>query len=135
MGGDLASDLGMIRGVGIDLIHIDRIEQAVERWGQRFLQRIFTTAEIERCQKLHRPAQCLALRFAAKEAFAKALGLGMRKGLRWSDVEVVNDDLGKPGLRLHNRAKQLLAATEAKKTWLSLSDERDSAVAVVVLEG
>jgi holo-[acyl-carrier protein] synthase len=125
----------MIRGIGIDLVNIERIERAVERWGHRFLQRIFTTAEIERCEQLHRPAQCLALRFAAKEAFAKALGLGMRKGLRWSDVEVVNDDLGKPGLRLHNQAKRLLEATEADKTWLSLSDERDSAIAVVVLEG
>jgi holo-[acyl-carrier protein] synthase len=125
----------MIRGVGIDLVNIDRIEQAVERWGQRFLKRIFTAAEIERCQLQSRPAQCLALRFAAKEAFAKALGLGMRKGLRWRDVEVVNDDLGKPGLVLHNQAEQLLGAMEAKKTWLSLSDERDSAIAVVILEG
>ena len=125
----------MIRGVGIDLVRIERIEQAVERWGQRFLQRIFTADEIERCQRLCRPAPCLALRFAAKEAYAKALGLGMRQGLQWIDVEVVNDDLGKPGLILHNRAKQLLEATEAKKTWLGLSDERDSAIAVVVLEG
>ena len=125
----------MIRGVGIDLVHIDRIERAVERWGQRFLNRIFTADEVQRCQQKSRPAQCLALRFAAKEAFAKALGLGMRKGLRWRDVEVINDDLGKPGLLLHNQAIQLLEAMEAKKTWLSLSDERDSAIAVVVLEG
>ena len=125
----------MIRGVGIDLVRIERIEQAVERWGQRFLERIFTADEIKRCQRQYRPAQCLALRFAAKEAFAKALGLGMRQGLQWRDVEVVNDDLGKPGLLLHNRAKQLLDAAEANKTWLSLSDERDTAVAFVVLEG
>jgi holo-[acyl-carrier protein] synthase len=125
----------MIRGVGIDLVNIGRIEQAVERWGQRFLQRIFTAGEIERCQQLNRPAPCLALRFAAKEAFAKALGLGMRRGLRWNDVEVVNDDLGKPLLLLRHQAEQLLKATGAKKTWLSLSDERDSAIAVVVLEG
>jgi holo-[acyl-carrier protein] synthase len=75
------------------------------------------------------------LRFAAKEAFAKALGLGIREGLRWRDVEVVQDGLGKPSLLLHNRAKQLLEKMEAKRTWLSLSDERDSAIAVVVLEG
>jgi len=65
----------MIRGVGVDIVKVDRIEQAVERWGYRFLKRIFTAAEIERCQQRARPAQCLALRFAAKEAFAKALGL------------------------------------------------------------
>ncbi|MEE8316801.1 MAG: holo-ACP synthase [Syntrophobacteria bacterium] len=125
----------MIRGIGVDIVKVDRIEQAVERWGYRFLKRIFTAAEIERCQQRARPAQCLALRFAAKEAFAKALGLGMRKGLRWRDIEVVHDHLGKPDLLLHNQAQRLLEAMEASRTWLSLSDERESALAVVVLEG
>ena len=125
----------MIRGIGVDIVKVDRIEQAVERWGYRFLKRIFTPAEIERCQQRARPAQCLALRFAAKEAFAKALGLGMRKGLRWRDIEVVHDHLGKPDLLLHNQAQRLLEAMEASRTWLSLSDERESAVALVVLEG
>ena len=125
----------MIRGVGVDIVKVDRIEQAVERWGYRFLKRIFTPAEIERCQKRARPAQCLALRFAAKEAFAKALGLGMRKGLRWRDIEVVHDNFGKPDLLLHNQAQRLLEDVEASRTWLSLSDERESALAVVVLEG
>ena len=125
----------MIRGIGVDIVKVDRIEKAVERWGYRFLQRIFTAAEIDRCQKRARPAQCLALRFAAKEAFAKALGLGMRKGLRWRDIEVVHDNFGKPDLLLHNQAQRLLEAVEASRTWLSLSDERESALAVVVLEG
>ena len=125
----------MIRGIGVDIVKVDRIEQAVERWGYRFLKRIFTAAEIERCQQRARPAQCLALRFAAKEAFAKALGLGMRNGLRWRDIEVVHDHLGKPDLLLHNQAQRLLEAVEASRTWLSLSDERESALAVVVLEG
>ena len=125
----------MIRGVGVDIVKVDRIEQAVERWGYRFLKRIFTAAEIERCQQRARPAQCLALRFAAKEAFVKALGLGMRKGLRWRDIEVVHDHLGKPELLLHNQAQRLLEAMEASRAWLSLSDERESALALVVLEG
>ena len=125
----------MIRGIGVDIVKVDRIEKAVERWGYRFLKRIFTAAEIERCQKRARPAQCLALRFAAKEAFAKALGLGMREGLRWRDIEVVHDNFGKPDLLLHNQAQRLLEAMEASRTWLSLSDERESALAVVVLEG
>ena len=125
----------MIRGIGVDIVKVDRIEKAVERWGHRFLERIFTAAEIERCQKRARPAQCLALRFAAKEAFAKALGLGMRKGLRWRDIEVVHDNFGKPDLLLHNQAQRLLEDVEASRTWLSLSDERESALAVVVLEG
>jgi holo-[acyl-carrier protein] synthase len=125
----------MIRGIGVDIVKVDRIEKAVARWGYRFLKRIFTAAEIERCQKRARPAQCLALRFAAKEAFAKALGLGMRKGLRWRDIEVVHDNFGKPDILLHNQAQRLLEAVEASRTWLSLSDERESALAVVVLEG
>jgi holo-[acyl-carrier protein] synthase len=125
----------MIRGIGVDIVKVDRIEKAVERWGDRFLKRIFTAAEIERCQKRARPAQCLALRFAAKEAFAKALGLGMRRGLRWRDIEVVHDNFGKPDLLLHNQAQRLLESVKASRTWLSLSDERESALAVVVLEG
>jgi holo-[acyl-carrier protein] synthase len=125
----------MIRGVGVDLVKVHRLQQATERWGQRFLARIFTAAEIELCQSRARPAHCLALRFAAKEAFAKALGLGIREGLRWVDIEVVHDHLGKPSLRLHNEARNLFENVAAKGSWLSLSDERDYAVAVVVLEG
>lgn len=125
----------MIRGVGVDIVDVVRIEQAVERWGHRFLNRIFTAAEIELCEQRVRPAQCFALRFAAKEAFAKALGLGMRQGLRWRDIEIVQDHFGKPSLLLHNQAQSLLSSMEASRTWLSLSDEQRSAVAVVVLEG
>ena len=125
----------MIRGIGVDIVNVDRIERAVARWGHRFLERIFTAAEIERCEQRARPAQCLALRFAAKEAFAKALGLGMSGGLRWVDIEVVHDQFGKPGLLLHHKAKKLLKGMEANSTWLSLSDERQAALAVVVLEG
>ena len=125
----------MIKGIGVDIVNIHRMERAVDRWGSRFLKRIFTAAEIERCGQRARPAQCFASRFAAKEAFAKALGLGMRQGLRWCDIEVVQDHFGKPGLQLHNKAQKLLDSLEAKRTWLSLSDEGDSALAVVVLEG
>lgn len=125
----------MIRGIGIDLVQIGRIERAAERWGQRFLERIFCPEEIALCQKRANPASCLALRFAAKEAFAKALGLGIRSGLTWRDIEVVNDELGRPGLRLKARAQELLGSIGAERTWLSLSDESTIAAAVVVLEG
>lgn len=125
----------MIKGIGVDIVNVHRMERAVDRWGSRFLERIFTSAEIERCGKRVRPAQCFASRFAAKEAFAKALGLGMRQGLRWRDIEVVQDHFGKPDLQLHHKAQKLLEAMEASRTWLSLSDEGDSAFAVVVLEG
>ena len=125
----------MIRGIGIDVVKVERLEQAVERWGQRFLERIFTSDEINRCQQRMRSAHCLALRFAAKEAFAKALGIGMQKGLRWRDIEVVNDHLGKPELLLHNQAKILSRNLAVEKIWLSLSDESGFAIAMVVLEG
>jgi holo-[acyl-carrier protein] synthase len=125
----------MIRGVGIDLVEIGRMERAIERWGQRFLERIFCPEEINLCLKRARPGSCFALRFAAKEAFAKALGLGISRGLVWRDIEVVRDDLGKPGLELRNRAQEFLGSVGAERTWLSLSDESAIAVAVVVLEG
>ena len=125
----------MIRGIGIDLVEIGRIERAVERWGQRFLERVFCPEETARCLKRAKPASCLALRFAAKEAFAKALGLGIRSGLTWHDIEVVNDEFGRPGLRLKIRAQELLGSVGAERTWLSLSDESTIAAAVVVLEG
>jgi len=125
----------MIRGIGIDLVDIGRIERAVERWGQRFMERIFCPEEIALCLKRARPASCLALRFAAKEAFAKALGLGIRSGLTWRDIEVVNDEFGRPGLRLKTRAQELLGSMGAERAWLSLSDESTIAAAMVVLEG
>ena len=125
----------MIRGIGIDLVDVGRIQRGAERWGQRFLERIFCPEEIALCQKRAGSASCLALRFAAKEAFAKALGLGIRSGLTWHDIEVVNDELGRPGLKLNNRAQELLGSVGAARTWLSLSDESTIAVAVVVLEG
>ena len=125
----------MIRGVGIDLVEVGRMERAIERWGQRFLERIFAPEEIGLCLKRAKPGSCFALRFAAKEAFAKALGLGIRSGLVWRDIEVVNDELGKPGLRLSNRAQELFGSVGAERIWLSLSDESTIAVAVVVLEG
>jgi holo-[acyl-carrier protein] synthase len=125
----------MIRGIGIDVVDTARVERAMERWGRRFLVRIFTSEEIESCLQRARPASCLALRFAAKEAFAKALGLGLQRGLRWRDIEVVHGDFGKPSLRLHNQAKGLLASVGGRRTWLSLTDESNLAVAVVVIEG
>ncbi|MBW1982718.1 MAG: holo-ACP synthase [Deltaproteobacteria bacterium] len=124
----------MMRGLGIDMVDVGRMERAVAMWGERFLKRIFTEAEIELCLKRQRPASCLALRFAAKEAFAKALGIGLQQGLRWRDIEVSNDELGKPVLHLYDQAHRLLKTVGARKVWLSLSDETNLAVAVVVLE-
>ena len=124
----------MIYGIGIDMVRIPRMERAIERWGERFLERIFTPSEIEGCKRRVRAAPCFSLRFAAKEAFSKAIGLGFTDGLAMRQIEVVRDRSGPPSLDLHGRAAELRDLRGIKKSFLSLSDEGDYAVAVVVLE-
>ncbi len=124
----------MIYGVGIDMVEISRIQKALERWGDRFLRRVFTEAEIQYCNAMARPSARFALRFAAKEAFSKALGSGLAKGVNFKHIEVVRDRNGQPHLDLHGKAKDLIRQFGIKNSFLSLSDESAYAVAVVVLE-
>ena len=124
----------MIYGIGIDMVEVSRIEKALDRWGDRFLKRIFTQAEIEYCRHGARTPSRFALRFAAKEAFSKALGLGFRKGLGLKHVEVVRDPNGHPRLSLHTKARELCKHNGIKNSFLSLSDDGPYAIAVVVLE-
>lgn len=124
----------MIYGIGIDMVEISRIQKALERWGDLFLKRVFTQAEIEYCYPRVRAASRFALRFAAKEAFSKAIGLGFRKGLSLQHIEVVRSPSGPPRLSLHKRAKELCERHGIKNSFLSLSDNGLYAVAVVVLE-
>ena len=116
-------------GVGIDLVSIPRIERMVERWGRRFLDRVFTGAEIDYCETRYAPAGSLAARFAAKEAFIKAVSGAGSRGIRYRDVEVVVDERGVPGLKPRGTAK---AAVGESHTRLSLSHEGDLAVAIVI---
>lgn len=125
----------MIIGSGIDIVNIERIEGLVGRWGNRFLERVYTEREISRCQRQFRPAECFALRFAAKEAFLKAIGSGLRNGIQWTDIEVENDPLGKPLLFVHRKAKEILQTHRIERTFLTLSHDRPFAVAHVLLEG
>jgi len=124
----------MIYGIGIDLVNISRIERVFRRWGDRFGARVFSPAETDFCSKRMSPFSAFALRFAAKEAFSKALGLGMRRGLKWRDIEVFHDPNGKPGLRLHGKSFDICREAGITGIHLSLSDENDYGVAVVVLE-
>jgi holo-[acyl-carrier protein] synthase len=124
----------MIYGIGVDLVNIERIELVIDRWGKRFTNRVFTPREIAFCSKRAFPPQSYALRFAAKEAFSKAIGLGMKKGLRWRDIEVFHSSAGRPCLKLHGRASELCQEKEIICSHLSLSDEEDYGVAMVVLE-
>jgi holo-[acyl-carrier protein] synthase len=125
----------MIFGVGVDLVNVERLETVLRRWGDRFVKRVFTDQEAEFCFKRAHPASPLALRFAAKEAFSKAIGLGMRKGIRWRDIEVFHYPGGRPGLRLQGRSSEICREKRITRFHLSLSDEGRYGVAVVVLEG
>jgi holo-[acyl-carrier protein] synthase len=124
----------MIYGIGIDIVSIPRIERMLDRWGRLFTQRVFTPAEIAFCEGRSNPGQHFALRWAAKEAMLKALGMGLRGGIKWTDIEVVNEPSGQPSLQLHNQAKGFLADRNIKATFVSISHERNYGVAHVVLE-
>jgi holo-[acyl-carrier protein] synthase len=125
----------MIYGIGVDLVKVARIEAVMARYGFRFLGRVFTPQEIAHCQGRSRAAAGFAQRFAAKEAFSKALGVGLRKGgIRWREVEVIPNPLGKPELSVSGRAAALCAEAGITGMHLSLTDEDGRALAVVILE-
>jgi holo-[acyl-carrier protein] synthase len=125
----------MIFGIGVDLIKIPRIAAVLERFGDRFKERIYTPQEISYCQARGHSANNYALRFAAKEAFSKALGVGLRRnGIRWREVEVVSAPTGRPDLRVSGRAAQLCAENGIQGMFVSLTDEGEFGIAVVVLE-
>ena len=113
---------------GVDIIEIDRIQRVVDRWGERFLKRIYTTEEISYCRGR---AQNLAARFAAKEATMKALGTGVR-GVSWKDIEVVRNKAGAPSIRLDGRALHRSEMLGVKELSLSISHSKEYAVAFVV---
>ncbi|MHC1742291.1 MAG: holo-ACP synthase [Syntrophobacteraceae bacterium] len=123
-----------IYGVGIDLVQVERIRKSLERWGSRFEERVFAPGEIAACQQRKDRAGCLAMRFAAKEAFVKALGTGMRPPLRWRDIEVRNDHLGRPEIVLADSARELCRSQGIRSWHLSLTDDGAYSAAVVVLE-
>jgi holo-[acyl-carrier protein] synthase len=124
----------MIYGVGVDLVHVPRVERVLERWGERFLERVYTSGERDLCLARARPASAFALRFAAKEAFSKAVGLGMRRGVRWRDIETFHHPGGRPALRVYGASWEICRDRGITAMHVSLSDERDYATAVVILE-
>lgn len=123
----------MIYGTGIDIVKTERIREAVERGGERFLERVFTRDEISYAYKKKDPFLSLAVRFAAKEAFIKALSHDLNVPL--TDIEVRNQDNGRPVLQLHGRTEELLKQKKIQAIHLSLSHEKDYGVACVVIEG
>jgi holo-[acyl-carrier protein] synthase len=124
----------MIYGIGTDLVEIERIEKALERFGERFAKRILCEPELKRFKGHRKPAAYLAKRFAAKEAFTKALGTGIHAPANWHGVWVVNRPSGKPELEFSSELKTLLKTKQIQRTHLTLTDERGMAAATVILE-
>jgi len=126
----------LVIGIGTDLMEIARIAQSIDRFGERFLQRIFTPGEIAYCRRKQKnAAESFAARFAAKEAGAKALGTGISRGVGWLELEVAREPGGRPLLTLSGRAAERAAALGVHRISLSLTHSRDCALAVVVMEG
>ncbi len=124
----------MIYGIGVDVVNIRRMGRVIDRWGARFINRVFTPRETNFCSQGPRSVSSLALRFAAKEAFSKAIGLGMRKGIRWRDIEIVQNPNGRPDLNVTGEALSFCHKEGITRLHVSLSDEGSYGVAVVVVE-
>jgi holo-[acyl-carrier protein] synthase len=124
----------MIVGVGTDIVEVARLELAARRHGDRFLHRVFTPSELAYCRSQHHAFQSFAARFAAKEAFLKALGTGLRDGISWQDMDIVRDGAGRPDLILAGRALELTTGRGVTRVFVSLAHTADHGMAVVVLE-
>ena len=124
----------MIYGIGTDIVASSRFQRFLDENNTALLERLFTLSEREMCCKRKDASSCLAARFAAKEAFLKALGTGLRDGISWQDIEVSNNNLGKPELNLSEKAAELSHVQNLTGIHLSLSHDSGHAVAMVVLE-
>src|SRR5271154_5219324 len=124
----------MVLGLGTDLIETKRVQESIDRFGERFLERVFTAGEITYCRRKKNAAESFAARFAAKEAGAKALGTGISRGVNWKELEVRREASGKPTLHLSGRAAELAEAMGVRRVQLSLTHSRELAIAMVVAE-
>lgn len=123
-----------VLGIGVDIVENARIEHSLERFGERFLHRVFTAGEIEYCQSMKFPARHFAARFAAKEAASKAFGTGIGKSIGWRDIDVHRHGSGEPYIVLEGSAKELAAQRGVSAVWVSLSHTDQYAAATVVIE-
>lgn len=124
----------MIYGIGTDLVNIKRIEEALFRFGDRFLHRILSEEEVVEYAQSSQPARFVAKRFAAKEAFSKAFGTGIGESIGWHDVRVTHDKLGKPLIETSDALAEILRTNRITYTHLSITDEAEQALAFVVIE-
>lgn len=124
----------MIVGLGLDISEVNRIQASVERYGDAFLRRVYTPAEIAYCEQLKNPYERFAARFAAKEATMKALGTGWSRGVRWIDLEVVRLRSGKPTMELRGAARQIADGLGVKAISLTITHSGSTAIAQVIFE-
>ncbi len=123
----------MIAGIGIDLVRIERIKKTIEKWGDSFLNRVFTKNEQDYSYSHILPYQHLAGRFGVKEAFLKAIGTGWGGGIRWTDIEVTRNKNGSPEIKVYGVLEKILSKKQVKDVLVSISHERDYAIAQVIL--
>lgn len=123
----------MVVGIGIDIVEVRRISRALQG-GDEMAHRVFTDEELRYCRARKNQYQHFAGRFAAKEAALKALGTGWQEGIRWKDVEVVADELGKPVLHFQRRAKEVFDASGAREVHVTITHAKEYAVAAVVID-
>ncbi len=123
-----------IYGVGIDLIRVDRIRKLLDKSPDKTVKRLFTSREAQYCRNKRDPAPCFAMRFSAKEAFAKALGTGIGKHVGWKDVEVIRDKSGKPSIKLSDRVESYCLQKGIVSWHLSITDDGEYGAALVILE-
>jgi holo-[acyl-carrier protein] synthase len=124
-----------VRGIGVDLVQIPRLREVIDRWQDRFLQRIFTEQEIAYCRARRDPVPHFAARFAAKEAALKALGTGLRLGVRWRELEVRREGGGPPVLVLSGRSREIGLSRGGSRMLLALTHDGDYAMAQALLLG
>jgi holo-[acyl-carrier protein] synthase len=127
--------MAMILGTGIDITEVPRVAESISRFGDRFLQRIYTEEEIRYCESKANRVERYAARFAAKEAAMKALGTGWSRGIRWRDIEVYRQPGSRPTIRFHGKASEFAVRMGVKNVALSLSHTTEQAIASVILEG
>lgn len=123
-----------VLGIGVDLVECARIQRSIDRFGDKFLHRIFTDGEIAYSMSMKFPARHLAARFAAKEALSKAFGTGIGKAMGWRDIDVQKKPSGEPFVVLSGHAKELADSRAVRAVWITLSHTDDHAMAEIVIE-
>src|SRR4026209_1246386 len=124
-----------VLGIGVDIVQVERIQHSLDRFGERFMKRIFTEGEIAYCISMKFPARHFAARFAAKEAVSKAFGTGIGRAMGWKDIDVHRKPVGEPFVILEGGAKELGEDRAVSSVWITLSHTEQYATAMIVLEG